>query len=459
MSHLLSDRIRKEGKLECHFSSKHKNYAQKYPLGSQSRTDKFNQLQRGLAQQQSVFKLQKTEALTVASNIVSWEIVRHMKPFTDGEFIKECMIKVAAQLFPDKPDIQRAFKDIPLSARTVARRADMLSSNIKDQLNEDIRKSEFVSLALDESTDITGSAQLCIFIRYVFENSIKEELLNLVSLPKTTTGQDISDALIEVLKKHHVPLDKISSIATDGAASMVGKNKGAIALLRKTNLLSDFKAYHCLLHQQSLCAKHVAVEDVMTTVVKIVNYIRAQPLHRREFRLLLDEYNNEYGDLLLHTEVQWLSRGYVLKRFNECLPQILTFLIEKRKEFPALNNLPIFKYRLGYLIDIMSKFNELNLILQGKGLLLCDMMYQINIMKRKLILFKEQLQNDDPTLFPSLLVTDENAQFCKEKMKAFAQNLHHVYEEMERQFSEFTDLAFSENSFAIHLILIPATSD
>ena len=302
-----------------------------------------------------------------------------MKPFTDGEFIKECMIKVAAQLFTDKADIQRAFKDIPLSARTLAWRADMLSSNIEDQLDEDIRKSEFVSLTLDESTDITGSAQLCIFIRYVFENSImKEELLDLVSLTKTTTGQDISDALIELLKKRHVPLNKISSIATDGAASMLGKNKGAIALLRKTNLLSDFKAYHCLLRKTR-----------MTTVVKIVNYIRAQPLHRREFRVLLDEYNNGYGDLLLHTEIRWLSRGYVLKQFRECLPQILTYLIEKKKEFSALNNLPIFKYRLGYLTDITSKFNELNLILQDKGLLLCDMMYQINLMKRKLILFKE----------------------------------------------------------------------
>ena len=165
---------KKEENLERHFSSKHKSYAEKYPLGSQSRTDKFNLLQRGLAQQQSVFKLQrgKIEALNVAASIVSWEIVRHMKPFTDGEFIKECMIKVAAQLFPDKADIQRAFKDIPLSARAVARRADMLSSNIEDQLDENIRKSEFVSLTLDESTDITESAQLCIFIRYVFENSI-----------------------------------------------------------------------------------------------------------------------------------------------------------------------------------------------------------------------------------------------------------------------------------------------
>ena len=85
----------------------------------------------------------------------------------------------------------------------------------------------------------------------------------------------------------------------------------------------------------------------MTTVVKIINYIRAQPLHRPEFRVLLDEYNNEYGDLLLHTKIGWLSRGYISKQFSECLPQIPTFLIEKKKELPALNNLPISKYRLG----------------------------------------------------------------------------------------------------------------
>ena len=73
----------------------------------------------------------------------------------------------------------------------------------------------------------------------------------------------------------------------------------------------------------------------------------------------------------------------------------------------------------------------MNLTLQGKGLLLCDMMNQINLMKRKLISFKEQLQNGNPTHFPSLRVTDENAKFCKEEVKAFAQNLHHAYEEME----------------------------
>ena len=82
----------------------------------------------------------------------------------------------------------------------------------------------------------------------------------------------------------------------------------------------------------------------------------------------------------------------------------------------------------------MSKFNKLNLTLRGKGFLLCGMMHQINLMKRKLILFKEQLQNGDPTHFPSLGVNDENPKFCKEEMQAFAQNLHYIYEEMENQF-------------------------
>ena len=35
-------------------------------------------------------------------------------------------------------------------------------------------------------------------------------------------------------------------------------------------------------------------------------------------------------------------------------------------------------------------------------------------------------------------------QFCKDEMKAYAQNLYHVYEEMERRFSKFNELGFSE---------------
>ena len=64
-------------------------------------------------------------------------------------------------------------------------------------------------------------------------------------------------------------------------------------------------------------------------------------------------------------------------------------------------------------------------------------------MKSKLLLFKKNLQNGKVTHFPSLRITDENIQFCKEKMKLFAQNVQHVHEEMEMRFFEFADLSSS----------------
>ena len=59
----------------------------------------------------------------------------------------------------------------------------------------------------------------------------------------------------------------------------------------------------------------------------------------------MDEVNSEYGYLL--SEVKWLSRGWILERFNVCLPQILLFLESKNKYFPLLYPLKTLKYKLG----------------------------------------------------------------------------------------------------------------
>ncbi|MBO1765133.1 hypothetical protein JQN64_28600, partial [Escherichia coli] len=175
--------------------------------------------------------------------------------------------------------------------------------------------------ALDESTDVTGSAQLCVFVRFITADSvIREEMLQLISLPTTTTGEDITRALVNCLKVNKIYFDKISSIATDGAPSMVGCHKGLVALLRQSGLFPNFVAYHCIIHQEALCAKYANIEDVMLTIVRVINFIRTRALNRREFRVLMDEVNSEYGDLLLHSEVRWLSRGRILERFSVCLP-------------------------------------------------------------------------------------------------------------------------------------------
>ena len=72
------------------------------------------------------------------------------------------------------------------------------------------------------------------------------------------------------------------------------------------------------------------MKDVMSVVVKCVNDIQAAALKRREFRQLLNEVDEQYGELLLHTEVRWLSRGIALARFLAVKDHVHNFLCEKK---------------------------------------------------------------------------------------------------------------------------------
>lgn len=60
--------------------------------------------------------------------------------------------------------------------------------------------------------------------------------------------------------------------------------------------------------------------------MKIINSIRSKGLQHSLFKSVLDEVDAEYGDLLLHAEVRWLSRCKVLQRVVELLPEIRSFL-------------------------------------------------------------------------------------------------------------------------------------
>lgn len=62
-----------------------------------------------------------------------------------------------------RPEKSKKFEDISLSARTVVRRIENISTNMFNKLKKNSSQFEYFSLALDESNDITSTTQLMIF--------------------------------------------------------------------------------------------------------------------------------------------------------------------------------------------------------------------------------------------------------------------------------------------------------
>uniref|UniRef100_A0A3P9NQ97 DUF4371 domain-containing protein n=1 Tax=Poecilia reticulata TaxID=8081 RepID=A0A3P9NQ97_POERE len=288
------------------------------------------------------------ENATTASYEVGKLIAQHGKPFSDGDFIMQCLIKVTEIMCPEKvPE----FNNVSLSRNTEVWRIEDLSANLKLQLRDKACAFDFYSIACNESTDATDTAQLLIFLRGV------DDHFCCTSPKRHNYGKDIFEAVSEAVEKMGLKWDKLCGVTTDGAPAMTGKRKGMASLVCAKESGGEAVRMHCIIHQEALCAKTVQLGDVMNTVIKTVNIIRAKGLYHREFQAFLSDP--------AHSDVRWLSRGSVLQRFYLLRSEIDRFLKEKDRPLHELSD-PLWLADLAFLVDLTHHLNTLNKNLQGK---------------------------------------------------------------------------------------------
>lgn len=293
-----------------------------------------------------------------ASYPASYHIAKKGMPHTIGENLclpvakdmVNCMLGEKAAKTLDK---------IPLSDNTVSRRIDSIYTDIFNQLISRIKNSEFFSLQIDESTDVANLANLLVYVRYLFENTVHEDFLFCRPLVTHSTGEDIFNLMDSFFRVHEVDWARCVGICTDGAKAMTGRHKGAVALIRK--IAPTVSWVHCSNHRKALATKNMPGEPltVLHDVVKIVNFIKARLLNSRIFHTICNEMGSEHETLLLHTEVRWLSRGKVLARIFELRCEVEEFFVHNPFHLSSCLQDDIWLQRLAYLADIFSTLNEL----------------------------------------------------------------------------------------------------
>ncbi|GFW75755.1 SCAN domain-containing protein 3 [Trichonephila clavipes] len=342
-----------------------------------------------------------SEKAQVASYEIAELIAVNLKPHNLAEeIILPACRKIVKTMIGGSADID--IRKIPLSNNTIHRRIKDMSENIEQNTAKTLANSNF-ALQVDETTDITGNAQLIAFVRFIHENYIINQFLCCRELPDFTTGKHIFQVISSYLEEIKVSWKSCIYICTDGAPAMTGHLKGFVAHVKELN--EDILVTHCFLHREALVTKFLPsdLKIVLEQCVKMVNYIKSRPLKSRLFSKLCQAMEAKYESLLLHTEVRWMSRGKVISRVLKLKDEMKIFFEQnKNYEFVHLLEDEIWCTKLSYLSDIFVIFNNINSSMQGPNENILNSTDKLVGFKKQITLWKNKAQEGNLEKFESV---------------------------------------------------------
>ena len=234
---------------------------------------------------------------------------------------------------------------------------------------------------------------------------------------------------------------------------MVGSIKGFASLVKKEN--PDVMSTHCFLHREMLISKSLGGElkKVFDDATKMVNFIKQRPVHSRMFKRLCENLDKEHINLLLHTEIRWLSRGRVLNRVFELKDALQEYFQENNKQdFAMCFEDEKWLQGLAYLADIFHHMNQLNKSLQGPRENVLTSSDKILAFKRKLNLWKNHVAKGNLEMFQLLLElkSEEGCQQISGLIETHLEDLwiriEHYFPSLSTQVYDWVRDPYSESS-------------
>ena len=190
----------------------------------------------------------------------------------------------------------------------------------------------FFAISADEVRDISNQEQLSVVIRFVdADKHIREEFVCFLNVTDGTTGENISQKLLDFVHKSGLDASKMRSQCYDGASNMSGKTKGVGARIQ--NEYPKALPFWCTAHQLNRCivqASNIpAVRNMMGAADQVVRFFEFSP--KKENTLLnviksKEKIETQKSKLKELCRTRWVERHQALDNFIELLPAVVETL-------------------------------------------------------------------------------------------------------------------------------------
>ena len=148
---------------------------------------------------------------------------------------------------------------------------------VQNQILNKVRKSPFITIMVDETTDVSNKEQLTFIIRSVGEEfNVSEDYLGMYNLV-TTTASSIVSAITDILLRFQLPLTKLRGQCYDGCSTMAGARGGVAAKIQELEPRALFT--HCYGHALNLSVsdtiKQLSImKDCLDTSFELVKLVK-----------------------------------------------------------------------------------------------------------------------------------------------------------------------------------------
>ncbi|XP_070562438.1 zinc finger protein 862-like [Ptychodera flava] len=259
---------------------------------------------------------------------------------------------------------------------------------MEDDTIQRVQKSDFFSIMLDETTDVSVEEQLTLNCRFLDESGqLSVKFLKIIQplnsksndepnhLPTVSlNAETIARHVTSYFAEYGLNFDNLVGIGTDGAAVMTGKHNGVVKRLQQ--VATSAIGIHCCAHRLQLASTQAAssvpfVKKFTTIVRQLYDYFNNSAVRMAGLHAVQTALDQSVLNPIEPSSTRWLSMEASVRRLKDTFVSVLISLEREGEERGDAKAIGLF--------HLMSTYRFISTML-----LLCDLLPHVSNLSKAL---------------------------------------------------------------------------